>query len=252
MFMRLLQVHVKSDSITNLPSFFNNFMLPEVRNAPGCLYAGFIRSDRDSEESIVVTLWDTTEHADAYAQSGIFQKIMNQAESIFSDVLEWKVQLSRDITIPAASFREEPVVKPSITAKPDPHNGSHLLNGGALYVRILSIRLLPGKAEEFASLYNELIVPTLRLIRGCKYAFLTEGVEERGEVISVTIWDRKEDADLYESMGIFDSLKKRVRHTYTDIFEWKLTADKSAQQVLLTDDMLAHVGYRVIGGRSFL
>jgi heme-degrading monooxygenase HmoA len=252
MFVRLLQVHVKSDSVTDLPSFFNSFMLPVVRNAPGCLYAGFIQSDRDSEESIAVTLWDTQEHADSYAQSGVFQKLMNRAESIFSDVLEWKVQLSQDVNISATSFKDEPVVKPNVATKLDPQHRSPLLNGNALYVRILSVRLLPGRAEEFAKLYNELIIPTLRLIRGCRYAFLTEGMEERSEVISVTIWDRKEDAELYESMGVFDSLKNRVRHTFTDVFEWKLTADKSSQQVQLTDDMMAHIDYRVIGGRSFL
>ncbi len=251
MFMRLLQVHVKSDSVTNLPSLFSNSMLPEVRNARGCLYAGFIQSDREAEENIVVTLWDTPEHADAYAQSGVFQKVMNQAESIFSDVLEWKVQLSQDMSISKLSFKEEPVIKPNVPARAEPHRNP-LLNGSALYVRILSIRLLPGKAEEFARLYNELIIPTLRLIRGCKFAFLTEGMEERSEVISVTIWDRKEDADLYESMGIFESLKKRVSHTFTDIFQWKLTADKSTQQVLMTDEMMAHVDYRIVGGRSFV
>ncbi len=250
MFMRLLQVHVKSDSDTHLPSFFNTFMLPEVRKAPGCLYAGFAQSDRDSEESIAVTLWDAPDHADSYAQSGVFQKLMNRAESIFSDVLEWKVQLSQDVDISTSSFKEEPVIKPNVTSKADVQ--SRLVNGGPLYVRVLSIRLLPGKAEEFARLYNELIIPTLRLLRGCKYAFLTEGMEERNEVISVTIWDRKEDADLYESMGIFDSLKKRVHHTFTDIFEWKLTVDNSAHQVLLAEDMMVHAGYRVIGRKSFL
>lgn len=252
MFMRLLQVHIKSDSVTNLPTFFNSLLLPEVRSVPGCLYAGFIQSDREPEESIAVTLWDTPEHAETHAQSGVFQRLMNRAESIFSDVLEWKVQLSTDIDIASTALHDEQVVKPRVASKTDLKSPRPMLTGGPMYVRILSIRILPGKTEEFARLYNELIIPTLRLLSGCRYAFLTEGLEERSEVISVTIWDRKEDADLYESMGIFDSLKKKVRHTFTDIFAWKLTADVSSQQALLTDDMMGHNGYPVIGGKSFL
>ena len=251
MFMRLLQVYIKSNSLSDLPFLYTNFIIPEVRNAPGCLYGELIQSDRDPEESISMTLWDTQEHADSYAQSGVFQKLLKEAESYFSDVLEWRVQLSKDLDLESAPMQDEPVIQSRRTRLSESQDGIRHLNGERLYVRILSIRILPGKLEEFAGLYNELIVPRLRSVHGCRYAFLTEGIEERNEVISVTIWDKKEDADQYESDGIFDALKRRVQHTYSELYQWKLTADKPLEQTVDAGEEMSTANYRVIAGQSF-
>jgi heme-degrading monooxygenase HmoA len=251
MFMRLLQVHTKSDSLSNLPALYSNTVIPELRKAPGCLYGGLIQSVRNPDECISMTLWDTPEHAESYEQSGVFQRLLKQAETHFSDSLEWRVQLSKDMTLDYSPIHDEPVIK-SYTVTAASSNAVQQLETGTMYVRILSIKLLPGKLEEFARLYNEHIIPTLRSVQGCRYAFLTEGIEERNEVISVTIWDRKEDADLYEMKGIFDTLKRKVQHTFSELYQWKLAADKTSQQHIATSDDLAVRGYDVVAGRSFL
>jgi len=250
MFMRLLQVHTKSDSLPVLPMLYNDNILPELRKAPGCLYGGLIQNIRNPEECISMTLWDTPEHAESYEQSGMFQRLLTQAETYFSDSQEWRVQLSKDVTLEYSPIQEEPLVK-SYTIAAASRDTVGTLDHGRMYIRILSIKLLPGKLEEFARLYNELIIPALRSVSGCRYAFLTEGIEERNEVFSVTIWDKKEDADLYETKGIFDTLKKKVQHTFSELYQWKLAADKSSQKRIATsDDMIAR-GYEVVAGRGF-
>jgi heme-degrading monooxygenase HmoA len=251
MFMRMVQVHAKSDSLASLPTLYSNTIIPELRKAPGCVYGGLIQGVRHPEESISMTLWDTPEHADSYEQSGAFQKLLRQAETHFSDSLEWRVQLSKDLSLDYSPIKNEPVVKSYRVTATSSQRLPQPPDSAPMYVRILSITLLPGKLEEFGRLYNERIIPTLRSVQGCRYAFLTEGIEERSEVISVTIWDRKEDADLYESGGIFKHLQKEVQHTFTELYQWKLAADKSSQQTIVTSDDLTARGYNVVAGKSF-
>ena len=204
MFMRLLQVHVKSSTISHLPTLYNETIAPELRRTPGCLYGGLIQNVHQPEECISMTLWETPEHAESYEQGGMFQKLLNQAESHFSESLEWRIQLSKDLTLDYSPIQDEPVVKSYKVVTGSAPMKALGQNSDRLYIRILSIKLRPGKLEEFARLYNEQIIPALRYVHGCQYAFLTEGIEERNEVLSVTIWDRKENADAYEALGTFD------------------------------------------------
>ncbi|HEY6952987.1 MAG TPA: antibiotic biosynthesis monooxygenase family protein [Bacteroidota bacterium] len=250
MFMRLLQVHAKSDSISSLPILYTNSIIPELRKARGCLYGGLIQSVRHPEECISMTLWESPEHAESYEQSGLFQKLLKQAENHLSESLEWRVQLSKDMTLDYSPVQDEPVVRSfRVTAASSPE--TRALDSQRLYVRILSIKLLPGKLEEFARLYNEQIIPALRNVQGCRYAFLTEGIEERNEVFSVTIWDRKEDADQYEATGIFDNLKRKVSHTFSELYQWKLAADRGSHSLIATSEDMVAQGYNVVSGRSY-
>ena len=91
----------------------------------------------------------------------------------------------------------------------------------------------------------------LQKVQGCRYAFLTEGVKERNEVLSVTIWDRKEAADVYEESGLFRKLTRKVQHTFSELYQWKLSVEKrSSVQVSSTED-LSVSGYNVVSGKVF-
>ncbi|HET9130430.1 MAG TPA: antibiotic biosynthesis monooxygenase, partial [Terriglobia bacterium] len=179
------------------------------------------------DECITMILWDTPEHAESYEQHGLFQRLLRQAEHFFANSLEWRIQLSKDVSLDHAPIQDEPVI-PSHSVGATTLDPARPTENPRLYVRILSIQLEPGMMEEFARLYNELIIPTLRSVAGCRYAFLTEGMEERNEVMSVTIWDTKHDADTYEANGIFSRLKEKVRHTYSEIYQWKLAAERTS------------------------
>ena len=41
-------------------------------------------------------------------------------------------------------------------------------------------------------------------------------MDEEGEVISFTSWDRKEDGDKYEASGTYVELVNKVKHTFAD------------------------------------
>ncbi len=251
MFMRLVQVKVKSEIADQLPVLYSEKIIPALQQTPGCLYASLIKSDGHPEESISMTLWDTLEHAEVYEEDGLFQKLLNEVAPYLSDSSEWKIQLSKDFSWEYVPSHTEPVVKSfKVTAS----NGDNPPVHGTdtpWYVRILSVRLKPGKTEEFARLYTTEILPVLHQVDGCRYAFLTEGVEERNEVLSVTIWDRKEAADVYEATGLFRKLTRKVQHTFSELYQWKLSVEKrSAVQVTSSEDLTVS-GYNVVTGKRF-
>jgi quinol monooxygenase YgiN len=249
--MRLVQVKVKSETADQLPLLYSEKIIPALQQTAGCLYASLIKSTQNKDEAISMTLWDSLDHAEAYEQGGQFQKLLNDVTPFLSDSSEWKIQLSKDFSWEYIPSHEEPVVKSYrvTTSFPKPPSTGELAS--QLYVRILSVRLKPGKLEEFAALYNAEILPMLHKVHGCQYAFLTEGVHEWNEVISVTIWDRKEAADVYEESGLFRKLTRKVQHTFSELYQWKLSVEKrSPVQVSSTEDLNVS-GYNVVSGKVF-
>jgi heme-degrading monooxygenase HmoA len=122
---------------------------------------------------------------------------------------------------------------------------------GALYVRIVSVRLKPGTMGKFRRLYSSEILPILHAVNGCRYAFLTEGIEEHNEVISVTVWDSKEAADVYESTGLFRKLTRKVQHTFSELYQWKMTMERSPGAQVTTSEDLTIGGYNLVSGKTF-
>jgi heme-degrading monooxygenase HmoA len=250
MFMRLVQVKVKPESSENLAGLYAQRIVPVLQQTPGCIYASLIRSTSNPDESISLTLWETAHDADVYEQSGAFQRLIAEAQPYFSDASEWKVQLSKDLTLEYTPVAEEPVIRSYNETTPSTDRPL-LAEAGRLFIRILSVKLQPGKTEEFSKIYQSEILPVLRSVQGCRYAFLTEGVEERNEVISLTIWDSKEAADVYESSGLFKKLTRKVQHTFSELYQWKMAAERrSSVQVTTTEDLNIR-GYHVVSGKTF-
>ena len=251
MYLRLVQMKMKQQDDPMLPKLYAEHILPSLQQTPGCLYACLIRSTSNAEESISLTLWDSAQQAEAYETSGVFRRLLNEAQPFLNDASEWKVQLTRDHTLEYAPVHEEPVVRSFLVkttasgTPPSPNDASHL------YIRILAISLQPGKEEEFARLYNAEILPVLQETNGCRYAFLTEGKEDRNEVLSITIWESKQAADLYEASGLFARLTERVQHTFTELFQWKMAAERSPGVTISTSDDLRVRGYDLVSGTTF-
>ncbi|HTY38231.1 MAG TPA: antibiotic biosynthesis monooxygenase [Bacteroidota bacterium] len=251
MFMRMVQVKVRPEEADQMIGVYSDSIIPALQKTPGCMYASLIRSSQNSSEAISMTLWDSIEHAEAYEHGGLFQQLMGQIAPYLSDSSEWKIQLSKDFTWEYIPTHEEPVVKSYKVTTSFPAPPSAGIPSKPMYVRILSVRLKPGKLEEFASLYNAEILPMLQDVHGCRYAFLTEGVAEQNEILSVTIWDSKEAADTYEESGLFRKLTRKVEHTFSEIYQWKLSVEKrSSMQVASTEDMNIS-GYNLVSGKVF-
>ena len=251
MYMRLVQVKVKPEKLSEMGSLYESRVIPELQKMHSCLYASLIYSTHHPDESISLTLWETQSDAEAYERSGVYQQLVEESKPFLADSSEWKIQLSKDLTLEYGPVPEEPVVKSYVVATENHERIYPSEKPSQMYVRIVSAKIRSGKMEEFKRLYKSEVLPVLRTTKGCRYAFITEGVKERNEAISVTIWDSKEDADVYERSGLFDALKNRVRNTFSELYQWKMKLEHDVHRQVKTSEDLTVEGYNVVTGKSF-
>jgi hypothetical protein len=86
-----------------------------------------------------------------------------------------------------------------------------------MYVRSVSIHLRPNSVAEFTQTIETEILPLLRKQKGFEDE-LTFVVSGGGEAVATSLWDRKENADVYSRDGypsVLKSLAKVIEGTPT-------------------------------------
>ncbi len=251
MYMRLLQIKIKPEKLPALRQFYETTVIPALQNLTGCRHASLIHSAHREDECISLTLWDSQENAEAYAQSGLFQRLLQATQPFFADSSEWKIQLSEELKLEYLPVPEEPVVQSYDVDAATDAQALPQAQTAFMYLRIVSAKIKPGKLEEFRRLYADEIMPALRDVPGCRYAFLTESLEAQSEVISVTIWDSRQDAENYEQSGLFDQLTQKVKHTFSELYQWKMALEPAHRGQVATSEDLTVRHYSVVTGKSF-
>ena len=247
MFMRFVHMRVKTEFLPVIRKIYDEEVIPQLQKMEGCLFACLVRSEQQLDEGISLTLWDSAEHAETYVKSGIYNMLLNKLQPYFSDASEWKVQLSKDLTLEYQLIRDEPIVKSYASLA----QSEEKLPEDMMFLRILSHKIRPGKMDEFKKIYLEDIMPTLKSVKGCRYAYLTTGIEDKDEAISITIWNNKQDADAYEKGGVYNSLVQKVKHTFSDIYQWKMALEQDKSRRMVTSNDLSVKYYSVLSVKGF-
>ncbi len=84
-----------------------------------------------------------------------------------------------------------------------------------MYVRLTYLNFLPGKAEEAKKIYNTELAPVVKQQKGNLDCRLLEPTDKANDYISMTTWESKEQADAYQSSGVYSQLVNRVKEFYT-------------------------------------
>jgi heme-degrading monooxygenase HmoA len=252
MYMRFVQVRVKPENMPDHHRMYEEEVLPRLQKVPGCVFATLIESEQHPGECISMTLWESREQAERYEKSGLFNELLKSAAPLLADSSEWKMHLSEDLTLQYEQVPVEPVINAyEVTAsgntEPPPRKELD-----SLFVRIVAPQIRPDKIEDFKSIYIDEVLPVLRQVKGCRYAYLTQNVNEQNRVISVTIWDSKHDAEAYELGGMFEALKAKLEHTFSEVYQWKMQLEKDSGGQVVTSEELSVGGYKMVAGRSFL
>lgn len=248
MFMRFVRLSVKPDLMDDYVKFFEDVDSKALHEIDGCLFAGLIRPESKSKDCIALTLWRSADHAREYEESGQYAKLLDQNRPFLIDSSEWRVQLTEDLTLQYAPVVQEPQVDTfEVTASteddaPSEEELSHM------YLRITSANVQAGKVGDFARIYTEKIIPTLKKVDGFKHAFLVESTQQSNEVLSVTVWESKEKADEYEKGGRFSYLVDEVKPLLSSLFQWKFSLDSSRKDSVVTSDDLRVEGFEMLTG----
>ncbi len=251
MYMRVWQARVNPERLSEIRQVYEEKVIASLQNVNGCLFASLMQSESRPDECISMTLWAEQTHAEAYGKSRLFQSLVDEFRPFLADSAEWKIQLSNEMTVKYEPIPEEPTVKSFSVAAPSEEAIREKERPQTMYVRIVSPKIRPGKMEEFKRIYAKEILPALREVKGCRYAYLTESTKDKNEVVSITIWDSQLDAENYETGGLFDQLREKVKHTFSELYQWKMKLEKDTGKPVVTSDDMTVMHYHVVTGKSF-
>jgi len=250
MFIRLVEAGVRTNDTAKLENIYRELIIPVLEDTNGCIFAGLLKNLEQPKQYISLTIWDTENTAGDYVESGAFDKNVNRIRPLLEDSAEWKIQLSRDNMIEYSPVSSSPVVK-SYPVEEDESPITEKVSTGRSYLRIISFKIKEGAQKEFSAIYTSEILPELKKLEGCKYAFLVDNSGNEGEMLSISIWDSLEHINQYEEKGTADGFLGKVRHTLGDLYQWKMELDKSSTSRTITSQDLGVDKYTLVTGKKF-
>ena len=84
-----------------------------------------------------------------------------------------------------------------------------------MFVRLITCKFLPEKVKEARKIFTEEIVPTIRKQKGLIDIRFLEPTDKNGDYISITEWNTKADAELYENSGLYKKMVSKLEPFFT-------------------------------------
>ena len=84
-----------------------------------------------------------------------------------------------------------------------------------MYVRLTYLNFLPEKINKAKNYYDNEVVPAVKKQKGNIDCLLLEPANKGDDHISMTLWENKEDANAYQSSGLYKSLVEKLRDSYS-------------------------------------
>ncbi len=248
MFMRFVNLKVKEGRLRDLARFYEDRVIPAIQESGGCLYASLLQPSDDDQECVSMTIWRSSEAAEAYETSGVYDELLDDSDEFLAEVSEGRVQSSSEQsgTFSALQDPEIEAYPVEVAAVGDVVDavGPH-----QFFVRIVSARVESGRFDELKKRFDEEIKPALMVTKGCRAVFLVENVKRRSRALSVTVWDSEEDAIRHELSGAFDEMVAKVSEFFSGLYQWRLALDTSQQRSSVSGKDLKVRGFQVMTGR---
>ena len=223
MYLRILKLDIQRTDLRTVQDFYRQKVLPLLHQHSSCRFASLLQSTSMAEECLSLTLWDDPEAADDYEHSEAYQGLLEESAKIISETSDWSVRLSEGALHDPTAARQS-ITRDAFTveAGDDELPDSNLPS--RLFVRMVSVRVRPERWDDLIDLYNTAVRPALRSTQGCRAVFLVEALHDPDQALSVSIWNREEDAIRYEMSGTFDDLTRKLKGTLEGSTQWKASA----------------------------
>jgi heme-degrading monooxygenase HmoA len=241
-YLRLLPLPVRAGQEAAFTRFYQERVLTALEATEGCLYAALLAPWR-SESHQSLTVWSSPGQAAAYERAGDYLSLLAEAAPLLADGARWRVSPAVDPLETAGEPRREL-----------PTDG-YLVGGravaalaatrGGSFVRIVTVRLALDRNDEFIGLYRGEVVPALERVDGCRAIFLAVAVDDPQHVLSITLWDREEQAVRYEMSREFERLAVGLAATFAPA-----TGRGAAAGGAGATSRLEVTSYQVVRGRS--
>ena len=244
MYMRTVTMHVRPDEIAAFTRAYEKHIISAFAGVDGCLSAALMQSTREPAECTSLTFWRSDEDIRRYEQSGHYSKLVDTLSGYFLDSFDLQVRLTEDLKLNYATSHDPEVRKFELE---DPN----ATETGEFILRMVSLKFRPGMVDAFRDHYENDIVPILRSLPGCRYAFLAAPSDNKSELISVTKWESETAADAYEHGGQFDRILESQRHFFATLADFKIGDDKDRRTRSATSDDIMVDKHKVLVGKRF-
>jgi heme-degrading monooxygenase HmoA len=97
-------------------------------------------------------------------------------------------------------------------------------------MRFLQLKVKLEAVSIIREVYETRVIPELQKIKGCTYAALIRGVRDPETVISMTLWQRKEEAEAWGKNTLFQNIMKEAA-TYLSKSSVKSYAVKTQKHI---------------------
>lgn len=231
MYLRFLQLHVREEALPDFLKFYTETVFPVLQRTDGCLFASMLRQTHEPTNVISLTVWENPEAAEVYSKSDDFRRLFETSQQYYSEAGDPENPLAEVYS--AGDEKREALYRAGRDAAPN------------TYLRIVEMRFKPGRLQDFKDFYASHITPALLETKGCRSVLMVESAERSDEALSITVWDREEDAVRYEMSGLFDDLAAPVRDTFAGLHSWQLASPGALGAA--RDELEVH-GYDIIAG----
>ncbi|HXX62458.1 MAG TPA: antibiotic biosynthesis monooxygenase family protein [Bacteroidota bacterium] len=247
--MRFVHITIDVDRLIAFQQMYARVIVAELEKTQGCLYAGLLQSAERPGVGISLTLWSSASAAEQYERSGAYDRLLAQAKPFFPETSDWTVHLSEDFRVEYVPVERDPVIE-TYSDPTDADAGVFTpASPQRLFIRIVALHVRPGMLEDFNNAYRNEIIPALRRVAGCRYAHLTGRRHEPEELISVTIWNSRAEAEAYEASGAFKALTEKVNHTLLAVPPPPGASTGGA--VSVASGEMSVTGYTLLVGKAF-
>lgn len=242
---------MKHETLGEFESIYRYKIISTLNNAAGCLFAGLLQSIDQVNRFISLTLWKSKRDIHKYIDDGTFQENLDLVTPYMEESSEWKIQLTQDDILNYESIQQEPIIK-SYSLTVDTQLSPESMLAGKKYLRVLSLKLMPEKKEEFKMLFNNKIKPELKKVTGCRYSFLIDNYQKQNEMLSFTIWDDLHAVERYEQQGKFRALLGIVQHTLAELYQWKMSLENDESPAISVSSRDIDISkFTLVAGEKF-
>jgi heme-degrading monooxygenase HmoA len=250
MFMRFVQLKIQPDQMAEFERFYMTRIEPALEATVGCLFVGLLSEPEQPSECVSMTLWRSPDDVQAY-EAGLYGKLLEEADQFFWHSTEWRVRLSDDLTLEYAPVKEPPEVE-AYPIEAASGGGEPIDHASAnMYLRVVTGNVLAGKMDALSERYRQVVIPALRSVDGCRYAYLAKGNADTDEVLSVTLWDSRSKAMEYERHGRFRELLAELQPMLSSVLQWQMTLNPSQKTREIASNDVHIEGYQVVTSDSF-
>ncbi|HKJ81440.1 MAG TPA: antibiotic biosynthesis monooxygenase, partial [Ignavibacteriaceae bacterium] len=185
--------------------------------------------------------------------SDVFKNLTELARPyLYESGDEWKIQLSENMEIQYTHEDDEPSIKKYNVEVQNGKDDNLVKDSDQMFLRIVSLKIQEHHLDEFKKLYADVVIPAFKKADGCRNAFLTQSVNEENDFISVSVWNNKNFAVIFESGNEYKEMIDKVKHTFSHFYLWRMSLEQGHNRTVKGTDDLKVEHYDIVTGKSFI